>query len=437
MAENQTIHSFDATFSVGGELYTPEKYRDLYAAMSSGNFVSRGAGVSYPLLSAGAGVRSIVSTQFNRILEFNKETGIVKVESGLALGTLLKFLSSHGWWLPTIPGHPSITVGGCIAVNAHGKSQYHSGLFGDSVIGLELFHPKHGKLSCGSSELPFKLTMGGFGLTGHIISATIQSKKLAGHSITKTTIPCSDIFEAVEVMLREKDHFDHVYSWNNLNIRGSSFGAGYVYCEKFSAEKVSDLKEFNSLVAPPRKGTVDQLLSFMLKNQVSRLYSLKEKVAPRSQQLGILAGAFPINGKEIYHRFFGANGLLESQIIIPHSQFRPVIQKLSMAISESGQSMSLGSLKIFRGAQSYIHFLGDGICLALNAPNTAKARTLFQKIDEICLEHKCLPNIAKDSRVEQKVVAGTYEGYAQFKKEILEFDPQMMIQSALRTRLGL
>ncbi|HEY8270970.1 MAG TPA: FAD-binding protein [Pseudobdellovibrionaceae bacterium] len=437
MTENQIIHSFDATFSVEGELFITEKYRDLYFAMSERPFISRGAGVSYPLASAGVGVRSIVSLQFNRILEFNNETGVVKAESGLSVGELLKFLSQRGWWLPAIPGHPSITLGGCVAANVHGKSQYHSGLFADSVLEMELFHPRHGKILCLPKSLPFQLTAGGFGLTGHILSVSIQCKPLTGKSLVRTSLPCANIFECIELMQNEKDQYQQVYSWNDLNQKGEKFGAGYVYYEKFGAEAVPDIQEFNVLYSPPRSSLMDQVFAWTLKNRISQAYSMKESFAPKSQSLGILAGAFPINGKEIYHRLFGKNGLLESQIIIPHAELKPVIEKLSLAIAEFGGAVSLGSLKIFRGQQNYINFLTDGICLALNVPNSARALDLFRKIDEICEDHHCLSNIAKDSRLTQDVVAATYEGYQQFKKDIFDFDPSKTVSSALRVRLGL
>lgn len=437
MIENQTIHSFDATFSVEGEIYTSEKYRELYSALSEKSFVSRGAGVSYPLLSAGQGSRSVSSLLFNRILEFDANSGAVKVESGASVGKLLQFLSERGWWLPTVPGHPSITIGGCIAVNSHGKSQYHSGLFSDSVLEMELFHPKHGKMKCGPVDPVFHMTVGGFGLTGHIISAKIQCKRKPGQSLVKISKRCSNLFECIDLMTKEKDQYDQVYSWNDLNRRGISFGAGFVYCEKFSSGSVKDIDHFSSLVPPPRSGITDRLLSLFLKNQVSRVYSLKERISRKSQHLGTLAGAFPINGKEVYHRLFGRDGLLESQILIPQSELKPVFGKIAEALDEMNQAVSLGSMKIFHGKQTLLNFQRDGICLALNVPNSSKANQLFAKIDQICKDHFCLPNIAKDSRLNQNVIEATYPEYAKFKSQILQFDPQKTIQSALRERLGL
>jgi hypothetical protein len=238
-------------------------------------------------------------------------------------------------------------------------------------------------------------------------------------------------------MQREKDHYQHVYSWNDLNKKNEKFGAGYVYCEKFEAEPSPDINEFNVLSPPPRTSWAEQFFALALKNQISQVYSLLESFAPKKKRLGILAGAFPINGKEIYHRLFGKNGLLESQIIIPTSELKPVFEKWSRAIAEFREPISLGSLKIFRGQESHINFITDGICLALNVANSPKAQLLFQKIDQICKDHQCLPNVAKDSRLSQAVVEASYQGYPQFKKDILEFDPTKTINSALRARLEL
>ncbi len=441
MNENQTIYSFDSTFSVSGELFETEKYRELYAAMldsaSGKKFVSRGAGVSYPLASAGENVRSIVSLQFNRILEFDSSSGVVKVESGISIGKLLKFLSKRGWWLPVMPGHPSITVGGCVAANVHGKSQYHSGLFEDCVRELEIFHPTQGKKKLSKESPLFEFVCGGFGLTGHILTVSIQCKQLAGKSLLKRAIPTANLFESIEIMLTEKDHYDHVYSWNNLNCKGDHFGKGYVYCEKFESEPAKDISEFHVLAMAPRKGLLDQLLSRTLQSQISRVYALKERISPAQVRMGILAGAFPINGKEIYHRLFGLAGLLESQIIIPHDQLRPVIQKLAKSIAQSQVKISLGSLKIFRGRQTNLNFRKDGICLALNAPNSLQTLELFKQVDAICIEHNCLPNIAKDSRLSAAVIRSTYPEFERFQNGIKNFDPEGRIHSALKARLQL
>ena len=89
---------------------------------------------------------SVDARNFNRILEFDPTTGYVTVEAGITLGDLYRFTVLRDWILPVMPGSPSITVGGCIAPNIHGKNQFTDGNFRAVTDELRLFHPDHGEI---------------------------------------------------------------------------------------------------------------------------------------------------------------------------------------------------------------------------------------------------------------------------------------------------
>ena len=114
--------SFDGTEKAEGFLARPDRYRHLFDACADAKtFIPRGAGLSYCNAAAGRGVATICTLAFNRILDFSAETGIVEVEPGIRLGDLFAFSVPRGFLLPIMPGHPSITVGGCIGAS-HGRS---------------------------------------------------------------------------------------------------------------------------------------------------------------------------------------------------------------------------------------------------------------------------------------------------------------------------
>ena len=46
----------------------------------------------------------------------------ITVEAGIKISELLQFTLKNKLWIPQIPGYPSITLGGIVATNAHGKS---------------------------------------------------------------------------------------------------------------------------------------------------------------------------------------------------------------------------------------------------------------------------------------------------------------------------
>ena len=143
----------------------------------------------------------------------------------MTVGELVRFAVGRGAWFPVLPGHPAITVGGCVAFNVHGKSQHDVGCFSDHVVSLTLLHPDHGELVCSPNDNAgiFELTLGGMGLTGYIATITLQLQPLPGRGIRRTAHPVANLTEAVELMqslAASGDGGGTLYSWNDLNQRG-------------------------------------------------------------------------------------------------------------------------------------------------------------------------------------------------------------------------
>ena len=441
MNDTQDIYSFDSTCYEQGSLVSPDRYRDLFRYCQK-DFIPRGSGSSYVLASAGHHSQSVCSEHFNRILSWDPNSGEIEVESGMTLGHLLQFLISHGFWFPVLPGHADITVGGALAFNIHGKSQSNHGLFGAHVQSFKLFHPDHGwnQFSAEHDSQIFDLTLGGMGLTGYVTSVVLKAQKLLGKSILKKRIPCQNITHGIELMKEFSKTWDNVYSWNNFNLKGNSFGRGWVYAEKFDELDISSkfpMKK-SSLIYPLRNRGMDHLLQKVFMPHLSKIYEISESLKPETQRMDLFRAAFPFCGKEIYHRFFASHGLREYQVIIPWEKLSSFLQAIQDEISKINCSFSLGSLKIFHGKKRLLNFNGQGLCLAFDAENSEPTMQLFAQFDRLAIEHDGIPNISKDSRLSSSVVQKTYgENYHLFKENLEKWDPHQRIQSHLRSRLCL
>ena len=139
---------------------------------------------------------------FDRILALDAERRELVVEAGVTLGQICTTVAAIGLWFPVLPGHPRITVGGCLAFNVHGKTQHDVGHMADHVESLVLLHPELGEVTCSRVEHQelFRLTLGGMGLTGLILSATLRLQLLPGRSVCRTVEPVRDLVEAAELM---------------------------------------------------------------------------------------------------------------------------------------------------------------------------------------------------------------------------------------------
>lgn len=463
--------SFDGQESAQGFLYRPDKYRNLEKAMQTSNqaLIPSGAQLSYGLSFAGSGVLSLSSKIFNRIIDFDPVAETITVESGMSLVDLLTFLVIKGFWFPVLPGYPTITIGGCLGSNVHGKSQFQSGNFYDYVDAFTLIHPDYGRLQCSrqnQSEV-FDLTIGGFGFTGFVVQVKLKIQKLKGYQIQKTTIPVSDLVHAVEVISQHEGDSDQIYSWHDLTLSKARFGSGFVYLEKFINKaqanqnlnqpsilqtqnsnvdlaashkenriNLTNPKQLNILSVLNRQSYKNQLLSYLAPLAVNRTYRFLENIKPKVQVTDVLSAAFPIQGKEIYYDAFGNRGFCEYQMIIPQKYWSEFVNELQNLISISKIQITLASLKLFKSPQRYLHFSEDGVCLAIDVVSSPSALEFLKGLDLLVIKFKGLPNIAKDSRINQKVVATCFQQYEDFKLDLLKFDPKKRFNSSLRARLG-
>ena len=447
------LASLDGTERATAEVRRPDRYRHLFGELTAGGpTIPRGAGLSYCGASFGDGVTSISSRCFDRILQFDPDGGEIVVEPGLSVGDLFRFAVTQGWYPPVLPGHPAITVGGCVAFNVHGKSQYHGGCFADHVLELSVFHPDHGEISCSPEreQQLFELTAGGFGLTGFITRVKMKLMPLAGRSIHQRRIPVTDLRQAVRVMQDECDDADCLYAWNDLNRRGAAFGRGIVYSERFDGQpadrKTADPEtddrqarvgsEFGGL-DPSRRGRFG--ISFFRRPSAiafSRTYGWLEARKSRQARLDLASAAFPIHGKEIYYQLFGRRGLREYQMLIPQAAWEGAAEEVEQLLVKSGSAATLGSLKLFRGHPSLLKFCDTGICLAIDVPASHGSQQLFAELDALVLRTGGLVNLSKDSRLTGELAEQVFPEYQRFKDGLAAHDPQRRFDSALRRRLG-
>lgn len=436
--------SFDGGVSARGLLQCPDRYRYWNCQNIEGPTISRGAGLSYCAASFGNGVTSIDHKNFNRIIQFQPDQRLIEVEAGMTLGDLYEFLARHNLFLTTQPGHPRITIGGCIAADIHGKNQARDGTFINQVEELTLFHPHHGLLQLSHSREAdlFRLTCGGYGLTGNILSAKLRLKSIPSAVAEVSLVPVDDISQLPQLLKKSADSADFVFSWHDFDATGAGFGRGFIQEGRFLDTTVLDESCFHSgkqtLSAECRGIFKVNLFNKFSIRLLNTLYGARAKWASGPVRMSLFDSIFPIQkSKELYFKFFGNAGFYEYQLLLPSDRFAHFAEEIRRWRRTRYLPLTLASAKLFSGKQDLLRYTGEGICICLDFPRCAEADDFLRFLDQLMLECGGIPNIIKDSRLPRDVVQAAYPEFETFKNRLQEFDPARIYQSELSMRLGL
>ena len=433
--------SLDRTYTADIFLKRPDKYRDIEILTSNAkNLITMGSGKSYIAASFKEDNLSLQLSKFNRIINFNKKDKTIIVEAGIKLYSLLNFTLMHRLWIPQIPGCPSITLGGAVAANVHGKSSSTHGSLRSQIKSIKIFHKTHGWLDLSENENKeiFELTIGGFGLTGTIVNVELKLVDIKGYDFTTTIEKVSSARDTVSKLNLNDLENIFSYSWNKTNKR-KKLGEGLIFKNKINENGTKILLkkmeyETNKIHQCFPLNLWNRYTINFFQNLYFIYYNFYKKKIIHDDFKNVI---FPYAGKETYFHMFGKKGLFESQILVPLHKVNIFLDELEHNFKKLAPEITLFSIKKIMDKDILLRFSGEGICFTFDFTNNKKNITFLDKLDEICIKHHLKPSIIKDSRLNSNTVKKCYKEFDIFRKTLLDFDSKRIYKSELSERIGL
>ena len=433
--EERKIFSFDRTISSNIIHSEPDRYKLLEdISFKSTNIINIGSNLSYSPLGFSNKSVSINIKKFNRILEFDDEERLITVEAGLTLIELLNFTLKYNLWIPQIPGYPSITIGGAVAANSHGKSCSIHGTIRNSIKSILLFHKKHGwmKLSENENKEIFDLTIGGIGLTGTIVNVTFKLLKTKSRRFVTKKLAVNTIEECKNKILQESANSSFIYSWNMAdNLK--NFGKGIVY-KNYVDDSMNDFKQFDECKNNFKPFFIPLWNKYSI-SFINFIYLKLNYLTKSKKKEDFLSVIFPFYRKENYFNFFGKKGFIESQLLIDEFKFDSFMLEFKNLFKKYEPTVTLFSLKNMSGKQELLRFEDNKICITFDYVNNSKNLLFMSKIDSLYEKYEILPSIAKDSRISKEIFNKSYKNSSVFIKKLREFDKERIYQSEISRRL--
>lgn len=415
-------------------------------AESERGAVARGLGRAYGDAAQNAGGVVIDATTSVGVTDFDASNGVVTAKAGTSLDQLMNWFVPQGWFVPVTPGTRSVTVGGAIAADIHGKNHHSAGSWCDHVESFRLLCGNGETLDVSKESHPdvFWATAGGMGLTGVILDATFKMKSIETSRLIVDTDRAANLDEIMSLMVEGDADYDYSVAWIDILAKGSRMGRSVLDRGRFAtADELSSYQKrtataFSSDLHIPMPPLPSGLLN---KASIAAFNELWFRKAPKQRRDAIMTiGQFfhPLDMVADWNRMYGRRGFLQWQYVVDIEDTELVRQTIE-ALGAGGTPSFLAVLKMFGpGNQGHLSFPKGGWTLALDIPvGGPDLSKLLDRLDRNVADAGGRIYLAKDSRVDASLIPQMYPRLGEWKEVRDKLDPTGQITSDLGRRLGL
>jgi len=407
--------------------------------------LARGLGRSYGDAAQNGGGVVVDMTSRHRVLSVDTETSLVEVEAGASLDDLMRLLLPRGLFVPVSPGTRQVTVGGAVAADIHGKNHHVDGSFGRHVVSMDLLCADGTIRTLTPESELFWATVGGMGLTGLVLRATLRMKKVESAYCLVDTERCANLDDLLGRMAEGDDRYTYSVAWIDCLARGPSLGRS-VLTRGWSAplERLPGRLQGRPLDFRPRQLAVAPPVfpsGLLNRTTVAAFNEAWYRMAPRERRgeiQGIAAFFHPLDAVGQWNRIYGPKGFLQYQFVVPFGA-GDTLRRCIQMLSDTGQASFLAVLKRFGPAGAgHLSFPAPGWTLALDIPlGSPVLGDLLDRLDEEVLAAGGREYLAKDSRLPASAIARMYPRLEQWRGIRAATDPNGVFTSDLSRRLGL
>lgn len=382
----------------------------------------------------------VVSTRrADRIRFFDRESGRLRAEAGLSLWSLNRLFLHQGWFVPVSPGTQFVTLGGMVAADVHGKSHHVDGTFGAHVESLLLRVADGRVIECSpenESEL-FWATIGGMGLTGHILEVQFKMRRISSPWILSESIKIDGIDMFIRELQVQAKKWPATMGWVDCVSRGASMGRGLLAGGRWAEphEAPSHPPKFRNPIPIPMTLPFNALNSFSTK--IFNELNFRRQLPPVTR--GILHPQsfwYPLDIFGDWNRLYGPRGFTQHQCVLPEYVRPGCTREFFELLTRMGGASFLCVIKdCGPEGRGMLSFPTRGISVALDIAVRPDTRRLIDTLNEFVIEAGGRVYLAKDTFTRTEHFHAMEPRLEAFQKVRRKWDPEGRIRSAQSVRL--
>jgi FAD/FMN-containing dehydrogenase len=408
---------------------------------TAGRPLSRGLGRSYgdSSLPAAGDLEVASTTLADRILSFDEATGVLRAEAGLALQAIFRLFLPRGWFVPVTPGTQFVTLGGMVASDVHGKNHHRAGTFGAHVLELKLQVADGRVITCSptvETEL-FRATVGGMGLTGHILEVAFRMERVPSPWIWTESVRVRDIDEYVAGLKAAAPDWPMTLGWIDCLSKGSRLGRGILVKGRWAQPGEAPARP----PSPKKRITIPfDFPSFVLGPLTVHAFNAGIYWGHwRRERRRIVHPEtffYPLDMFRRWNRMYGRRGFTQHQCVLPDEAGPGAARRFLEVLASRGGASFLCVIKdCGPEGVGLLSFPRPGISIALDIPVRADTQALIDALNECVIKEGGRIYLAKDAFTRAEHYRAMDPRVAEFQRVRRKWDPAGRFRSAQSERL--
>lgn len=403
--------------------------------------LTRGLGRAYgdAALPAHGDALVAASPLADRILAFDPSSGLLHAEAGFSLDQMYRVFLPRGWFTPVTPGTRFVTLGGMVAADVHGKNHHRDGCIGEHVTQVTLRVADGRILTCSREQEPdlFKATLGGMGLTGHILEVTLRLVRVPSPWIVRESERVPDLDAFIDRLKTAARQWPMTVGWIDGKARGGSLGRGVLLCGRW-AEPHEAPRSF-----PALRSTLPvpfDLPAGVLNPTVIRLFNAayyhRFSASPRRSIVAPESFLYPLDAIGSWNRGYGRRGFVQYQCVLPEAGARGSVRAFMEIVAGHGRASFLSVIKdCGEQGTGTLSFPLPGISIAMDIPYDGVTQTLVDQMNRFVLDQGGRIYLAKDALTRADDFRAMEPRLNRFLEVRRAWDPDGRIRSAQSVRL--
>lgn len=443
--EKKTIYGWGRTRKVNASTHAPSEVSQVKIP-NDWCRIARGGGRSYNDASVLADGLVIETCKLRRVKSFNDERGTLKIEAGALLSDVLAFIVPRGWFLAVTPGTKRASVGGCVAADVHGKNHHRAGAFGKYVRELELLTVDGEilRLSPEENSEVYRATIGGMGLTGLILNATLQLIPIETSLISVRCRRTKDLDDSLGVFDEHYLDDEYTVAWIDCLANKKELGRGVFVSGHHATREEIGIGSLERPIYEPRKECTlpDFVPKWVLNRWSMRAFNLCYYLMKGRKEQNFFSRIdeffYPLDAVTNWNVLYGRKGFSQYQCVFPTAQAERGIKKIIQALSRSRIPCFLCVLKrLGAKGDGLLSFPIPGYTLALDLPADEGIEELVHEFDRIVVESQGRIYLAKNPIVRKELLKEMYAELPQWIESKDQLDPRHRFRSDMSTLFGL